>query len=214
MLPSSSPRPPRTPALALALLAASGCSSGTKISRAWSDPTLEKDRYGKVMVLVVAASHARRETAEDRVYKTLTQDGVDVVRSYDSLPDHAIADRERLRETVAASGADALLAIKVTGVNQDSIVQQGREQWVPTDANIDYYGYVTQSYELARKPEVYESLVVSIETTLWDVASRKMVWAVQSDSRSRSETPTTAQLTDDYADVVVKKVRPYLREKR
>jgi hypothetical protein len=214
MFHSSSPRPPRARALALALLAASGCSSGTKISRAWSDPTLEKDRFRKVMVLVMAASHARRETAEDRIYKKLTEDGVDVVRSYDTLPDHAIADRERIREAVEASGADALLAVKVTGVSQDAVVQEGREQWVPSDANTDYYGYVTMSYELARKPEVYESLVVSTETTLWDVASRKMVWAAQSDSRSRSETPTTAQLTDDFADVVVKKVRPYLREKR
>ena len=214
MFPSSSPRPPRARALALALLAAATGCSGTKISRAWADPTLEENRFRKVMVLVIAASHARRETAEDRIYKKLTEDGVDVVRSYDTLPDHAIADRERLREAVEASGADALLAVKITGVSQDAVVQEGREQWVPNGANADYYGYVTMSYELARKPEVYESLVVSAETTLWDVASRKMVWAAQSDSRSRSETPTTAQLTDDYADVVVKKVRPYLHEKR
>jgi hypothetical protein len=200
-------------ALALALLLSSAGCAGTKVSRVWSDPELKKDRYERVMVLVVAASHARRETAEDRIFERLTRDGVAAVRAYDSIPDALFDQRERLRESVRKSGVDALLAVVVTGINRETEVKEGAERWVPSGTGIDYYGYVSTSYGLYRSPELYHELKVSIETTLWDVASQRMVWACQSDSTSGKDTLTTAELTDDYAKVVVEKVRPYLRGK-
>ena len=213
MSPSSSPRSLHGLALAVAvLLCSSGCAR-TQVSRVWSDPELKEDRYERVMILVIAASHARRETAEDRIFNLLTKEGVAAVRAYDSIPDDAFGDRERIAEAVKASGADALLAVRVASVDKETEVKQGREQWVPAGTGVDYYGYVVTSMNLYRTPEMYSELKVTAETTLWDVATRRMVWACQSDSTGLSETVTTAELTDDFANVVVKKARPYLKAK-
>lgn len=213
MSPRSSPRPPRRTSLALALLlACAGCAT-TQVSRTWSDPELTKDRYQKTMVLVVVPNPARRETAEDRIVAELVKHGVTAVASWDSVPDEALTDRERLGAAVAANGADALLAVRVTSTEKETLEFQGREQWVPVATGIDYYGYVSTAYGLYRKPEVSELRKFTIETTLWEVATRRMVWACQSDSESAKQTLTTAELADDYASVVTKKVRPYLRER-
>jgi hypothetical protein len=211
MSPRSSPRPRHRTTLALALLLASVGCAGTKASREWSDSALTKDRYERVMVLALLPNFARRQTAEDRIVAELVRQGVTAVRSWDVLSQEEVAERERIAGAVAASGADALLGVRVASLERDKEVYEGREQWVPVATGIDYYGYVTTAYGLYRKPEVAELLTVTVETTLWDVGTRRMVWACQSDSVSANQTLTTTELADDYAGVVMKKVRPYLR---
>jgi hypothetical protein len=211
MSPRSSPRPLHRSSLALALLLASAGCANTKVSRVWSDPALKPDRYRKVMVLALLPSFNRRQTVEDRIVAELGRDGVAAVRSYDALSQDQVGDREQIRAAVAASGADALLAVRLTSLEKDQQVSAGREQWVPVATGLDYYGYVTTAYGLYRKPEMSELRTFATETTLWDLASAKMVWACQSESVTANETLTTAELADDYAGVVLKKVRPYLR---
>jgi hypothetical protein len=192
------------------LLASLGCAN-TKVSRVWSDPALTEDRYQRVMVLVVVPNAGRRQTAEERIVAELTRQGATAVRSWDALPHEQIGERERIREAVAATGADALFAVRLTSAEMDRQVAEGREQWVPVGAGIDSFGYVSTAYGLYRKPEISELRTFTIETTLWDLATTRMVWACQSDSKSADQTLTTAELADDYAAVVTKKVRPYLR---
>jgi hypothetical protein len=165
------------------------------------------------MVLVVVPSAARRETAEDRIVAELTRQGATAVRSWKALPHEQVGDREQIRAAVAAEGADALLAVRLTAAETQRDVAEGREQWVPTDVGIDSFGYVSTAYGLYRKPDISELRVFSVETTLWDAATTRMVWACQSDSKSADQTLTTAELADDYAGVVTKKVRPYLRRR-
>jgi hypothetical protein len=213
MTPRSSPRSALDAGLALALLlGAAGCGT-TKVSRVWADSGLKDERYQRVMVLVLAASEARRETAEDRIVAELGRGGVQAIRSWEKLSDADLTSRERLGEAVTSAGVDSLLVVRVKQVDKDVEVHQGRESWVPVATGSDYYGYVSTSYGLYRKQEITELLQVTTETTLWDVATRKMVWACQSDSESANETLTTAELADDYAKAVTKKVEPYFRRK-
>jgi hypothetical protein len=209
----SSPRPPLRIALALALLLASAGCATTKVSvsREWSDPALKEDRYQRVMVLAVLPSFNRRQTTEDRIVAELRRQGVTAVRSYDALSEEDAADRERIRAAVAKKGADVLYAVRTASVETEQQVAEGRQQWVPTGTGIDYYGYVTMSFGVYRVPEVHKIVTVTVETTLWDVETARMVWACQSDSVSANATLTTTEVADDYARAVTKKVRPYLR---
>jgi hypothetical protein len=203
----------RTPLGLALLLAAGGCANNTKLSRVWADSALTEGRYEKVMVLVLSPSFGRRQTAEDRIVAELVREGVTAKRSWDALPQEEVGDRERIGAAIAALGADALLAVRVASVDKATEVSAGRQQWVPVATGMDYYGYVSTTYGLYRRPEISEVLTLTTETTLWDVASRKMVWAAQSDSVTAKETITTAELADDYAKVVVKEVRPFLRHR-
>jgi hypothetical protein len=212
MLPRSCPHLPRGAWLAAALLACAACATATtKVHRTWADPGLQEHRYKRTMVLVVVPSEARRQTAEDRIVAQLVREGAKAVRSWDSLPHQDVGERERIREAVTASGADALMAVRLTSSEKQSEVAAGREQWVPVGTGIDAFGYVSNAYGLYRKPEMSEVRTFTIETTLWDVATQRMVWACQSDSTTADQTITTAELADDYAGVVTKRVRPYLQ---
>jgi len=162
-------------------------------------------------VVVVVPNADRRRTAEERIVAELAREGRTAVFSWDTLPMDAAGDRERIAAVVSASGADALLAVRLTKLETKVEEHQGREVWVPTAVGIDYYGYVTTEVNLFRRPDSSELRTFTMETTLWDVASRRMVWACQSDSRTANQTLTTAELADDYAGVVTEKLRPYLR---
>jgi hypothetical protein len=164
------------------------------------------------MVLVVVAKEPRRETAEDRIVATLSREGVAAMTSWDALTPDALGDRERLAAAVAGKGADALLVVKLASMTREEEIKQGREQWVPVGTGIDAYGYVVTAVGLYRKPDASELRVFTIETSLWDVAAKKMVWACQSDSETANQTLTTAELADDYAGVVAKRVVPYLKK--
>jgi hypothetical protein len=218
MTPRPPPASPRRTSLAAGPLAAAlalalaGCAT-TKISRTWSDPELAKGRFQKPMVLVVVAKEARRETAEDHVVAELAREGVAAMTSWDALKADDLGDRERLAAAVGEKGADALLVVKLASLDRQYEERQGREEWVPVGTGIDAFGYVVSAYGLYRKPEATELRVFSIETSLWDVASKKMMWACQSDTESAKQTLTTAELADDYAGVVAKKVVPYLKKK-
>ena len=218
MTPRPQPTAPRRASPAAGLLAAAlalataGCAT-TKVSRVWSDPALAQGRFQKPMVLVVAAKEGRRQTAEDRIVAELAREGVAAMTSWDALGPDDLGDRERLAAAVGAKGADALLVVKLVGLDRQYEERAGREEWVPVGTGIDAFGYVVTAYGLYRKPESTELRVFSVETTLWEVASKRMVWACQSDSETANQTLTTAELADDYAGVVAKKVVPYLKKK-
>jgi len=200
-------------ALAAAVLATVSCSN-TKVARQWADPGLKEAAYRKTLVIVLGtASVNRRETAEDHVVAALGRDGANALRSWDILSAEAIADRAQLARVVEAQGADAILALRVVTALSSEHVTSGREEWVPVGTGMDYYGYVTTSVALYRKPDVTTVRTFVVETTLWDVASRKLVWSAESDTSTASDTITTGEVTDDFAKVVAKRVAPYLRRR-
>ncbi len=197
-------------AAALALAAVAGCSN-TKVARQWADPALREGAYGKALVIVLGTPFNRRQTAEERVVAELARGGVSARRSWDLLPQEALGDRARLAQVVESEAVDAVLALHVVSVKREVEVTEGRQQWVPVATNLDYYGYVSTTVALYRKPEITETRTFQVETTLWDVASRRLVWSAESVSTTANQTITTAELTDDYAQVVAKRVVPYLR---
>ena len=204
--------PIRHLAAAAALLVSVACSN-TKVARQWADPGLKEGAYTKALVIVLGTPFNRRQTAEDRIVAELRRDGVDAIRSWDILPEEAMGDRELLVRAVESQGVDAALALRVVGVKREQEVTEGREQWVPVATGTDWYGYVTTTAALTRRPEVTVVRKFLVETTLWDVASRKLVWSAQSESTTADQTLTTAQLSDEYAKAVAKRVVPYLRRR-
>ena len=200
-------------AAVLLLLAMGACASNTKVMNVWSDPQLKPAPFQKVMVIVIGPSYGRRQTAEDQIVRELTRRGAAARRSWDLLPEGAPIDREHIGKAVETAGADSVLAVRPTYSGERTTVQQGREQWVPVGQELDYFGYVTTNVALYRKPEISEVRTFLVETTLWDVASRKMVWSCQTESKTANQTITTAEVADDYAGTVVDRMEGYLRRK-
>lgn len=200
-------------ALAVAVLAASACSN-TKVARQWADSSLREGAFGKTLVIVQGtATFNRRQTAEDHLVDALAKDGATAVRSWDQLPDAAAPDRAQLAQVVEGLGTDAILVVRVVSVIGDQKVSAGREQWVPTATGIDYYGYVSTEVGLYRRPDISEVRTAFVETTLWSVATRKLVWSAESDTTTASQTITTGEITDDFAKAMVKRVAPYLKRR-
>jgi len=195
------------------LLAMSACANTTKVMNVWADPALKPPPFQKVLVLVIGPSFGKRQTAEDRIVHELTRRGAGARRSWDLLDNDAATDRERIRTAVEAAGTDAVLAVRLLSSEKETTVSQGSEQWVPVGQDLDYFGYVSTNVALYRRPEISTVRTIGLETTLWDVASRRMVWSCQTKSESAKQTITTAEVADDYAGIVAGRIEPYLRRK-
>jgi hypothetical protein len=193
------------------LLAIAGCGNNTKVARQWSADGLKQGSYSKAMVLVLGLPYNRRQTAEDRIVAAFRAEGVKAVRSWDVLPEDQLTDRDSIARAIEAQGVDALFALRVVSVARDERAYEGREQWTPVGTTLDYYGYVATTVALTRKPDEAVVRKAVVESTLWEVASRKLVWSAESESTTASQTITTAEITDDYAKPVTKLVAPYFR---
>jgi hypothetical protein len=196
---------------AVSILLATGACATTKVEKEWADPALKPAPFQKVIVVVIGPSFGRRQTAEDRIVHELTRRGAGARRSWDLLDNDAAADRERIRTAVEAAGADAVLAVRLLSSEKETTVSQGSEQWVPIGQSIDYFGYVSTNVALARRPEISTVRTIGLETSLWDVASRRMVWSCQTKSETAKQTITTAEIADDYASLVADRIERYLR---
>ena len=194
-----------------ALLTMLACRGNTKVARQWSADGLKQGSFDKAMVLVLGVPYNKRQTAEDHVVASLKSQGVKAVRSWDVLSEDQLLDRAAIARAVEDAGADALIGLRLVKVTRDEREYEGSEHWVPTGTTLDPYGYVATTVALTRKPDTAVVRKALIETTLWEVASKKLVWSSQSESTTASQTITTAEVTDDYAKAVTKLVAPYFR---
>ncbi len=200
-----------TAATLLASLAALACRGNTQVARQWSADGLKQGSFDKAMVLVLGVPYNKRQTAEDHIVASLRGQGVKAVRSWDVLTEDQLLERETIARAVEAAGADALVGLRLASVSKDERAYEGSERWVPTGTTLDPYGWVATTVALSRKPDTAVIRKALVETTLWEVASKKLVWSAQSESTTASQTITTAEITDDYAKATMKLIAPYFR---
>lgn len=194
-----------------ALLMMLGCRGNTKVARQWSAEGLKQGSFDCAMVLVLGVPYNKRQTVEDHLVASLKGQGVKAVRSWDVLTEDQLLDRATVARAVENAGADALIGLRLYSVSKDEREYEGSEHWVPTGTTLDPYGYVAYTVALTRKPDTAVVRKALVETTLWEVASRKLVWSAQSESTTASQTITTGEVADDYAKAVTKLVAPYFR---
>ncbi|MEO8486206.1 MAG: hypothetical protein ABI585_07680 [Betaproteobacteria bacterium] len=152
-------------ALALALTA---CAT-TTMRDSWFDPAVRTVPFSKVLVVAVTGDLAQQRIFEDMLAEKLRSVGVDGIRGYRFLPDGR-ASEAQMEAAVTRAGADGLMLVRFKGVRTETEV---RTTMGPGPMGPGWYGWYGRWYGV---PDVYQTRIATVETSLFDVSTTKLVW--------------------------------------
>ena len=173
----------------LIILIIAGCGPTQKITGSWSDPEAKTfGPYKKIFVAVLTQNKDNNYYLETQTAKTLISRGYKVVKSNDIYPPSFSPKndftKEQLVESITKTGCDAILSIALL---DSKIVESYHPGSTYSPYNYGYYGNY-YSYYNYYYPQVYSPGYYSVDKTfyveanLYDVASGKLVWSVQSEA--------------------------------
>lgn len=173
------------PLLVLVLFGLAGCASSTRLVTSWSDPEFAGADFKRIMVLAIMANDLQRRAYEDAFAKQLTRGDVTGIPSYTVMPElDGSEGKEEVRDAVQAVGADAVVIAQLVAVKQQERYVPPRVDYMPSYGfGYGFYGYYGMSYQTVYRPGYMTTdTIVKLETTVFDVASEKMVWAGETES--------------------------------
>jgi len=183
-------------AAAASLLAA--CAS-TTLQSTWRDPGYQGGPFKKMFVLGLSARDVTaRRVLEDVLVAKLRASGTEAVPAWQFLANDGPAGESALTAAVSASGADAMLMVRLLGVDTQLTV------WptpVGPGPRFGWYGYYSGWYAY---PQITQTQVAVVETTLFDVRTQRSVWSATSETLN----PVSVQKdAPGFADVILGSLR-------
>jgi hypothetical protein len=183
--------------LACATLLVAACAS-TTLQTAWYDTTYAGGPFKRILVVGVGANVANRRAFEDIFSQKLSATGTQGVPGYQFLPDDARANEPAWDAGIAQSGADALLVVRVLGVDTKTQVST---MMVPGPMYGGPYYRGWWGPQMYSVPQVTQYDVADVEASLFDVKTKRIVWAATTETVNPS---SVAKETPGYADVIIK----------
>jgi len=167
------------------------CGPSQKITGSWNDPEIKTfGPYKKVFVIVLSQNKDANYELETQMSKTLRERGFEVVRSTDIfLPGMKITEdytMEQFTESIKKRGCDAVLTLGLLDAKIVETYNPGTSYY-PMNYGYygSYYGYYNHYYPQVYSPGYYSvDKTLYLETNLYDVASNKLLWSVQSEARN------------------------------
>ncbi len=182
---------------AIALLA--GCQT-TSFKSAWYDTTYTGGVLKKVVVIANDGTTANSRVFEDIFVQKFNAAGVTGVPGYSTVPLETRAAEGPFATAVAATGADAVLMVRLLRVDtktQVSTMMMPGPMWGPWGG---YYG--GPGWYPATDITQYD--VATVESNLYDVRTKRLIWAATSDTIN----PTTvAKEAPNFADLLIAQFR-------
>ena len=171
----------------------------TSIKSAWFDPSYTGGVMKKIVVVGVGANVADRRVFEDIFAQKLGTAGVDGIPGYTVIPDDARAAEAPFSAAVEKSGAQGALMVRLLGVDTktqvNTMIFPGGFGWGP------YGGMYGAAWYPVAQVSQYE--IATVETSLYDVRSRRLVWAATTETFNPASVP---QETPGYADLIIKQL--------
>jgi len=179
--------------LMLVMLVA-GCAS-TTLRDSWSDASYAGSPFRKWIVVGVGGDTVAKRTFEDIMVAKIRARGVDAVPGYQYLP-QGRANESQLDGAVAAAGADALMMVHLRRVQTRTEVTQAMVPG-PRYPGFGWYGVYGGWYAV---PEVRQYDIATVETTVYAVAGKKLVWSGVTET---FDPRSVAQEAPGFSDVIL-----------
>lgn len=189
------------PAVVALVLAA--CASTPKLTGSWRDPQFTGPAPAKLMVLGISRSDVHRRVFEDGFSNALRAAGKGGVAAYTELPEQGVIPDERIQAAVRKTGSDAVLTARVIRVDRQVDVRPGMAPMPYGPYGRGFYGWYGSAWSMSQ-PDIVQYDVVTIESTLWDMRSGKIVWSGTSET---TQTSDVAKLTEGLAQVLIAKMK-------
>lgn len=171
-----------TAALIVTIALALGCSS-TRIVDTWQAPHLTASdlKFEHVVAIAITQKSARRSMAEDSLARAATRTRVSP--AYTLLNDDERGNVERVRMLLTAARVDGAIVVRLLGAEEKQTYVPGRTYHYGGG----FYGYYGRAGAVVYDPGyVRTDTILTIETSLHDVARGELLWAAISESLNPS----------------------------
>lgn len=186
---------------ALALLA--GCQT-TSIQSAWFDSSYKGGPFRKIVVIASDGTTADSRVFEDIMVQSLQAAGVAAVPGYTTVPPDARRAEAPFAAAVAATGADGVILVRLIRVDTKTQVSTMMMPGPMVGPWGGFYGGGFYGGGFYAVPEVTQYDVASVETNVYSVASRTLVWA----ATTQTVNPTTVEKeAPGFANIVIAQLR-------
>jgi hypothetical protein len=175
------------------------CASAPTLVGSWRDPALKAPVAGKLLVVGITRSDTNRRIFEDGFAQALRAAGRDAVASHTVAGEPGQLTDARLKQAIAASGASAMLTARVAHVDQKIDVVPGMP---PPYYGRGFHGWYGGAWAMSQ-PDIVQYSEATIESTLWDVKTDRVIWS----GTTRTTETDPAQLTAGLSKVLIDKMR-------
>jgi hypothetical protein len=191
---------------ALVTLALAGCQS-TTIQSAWFDSGYTGGPMKKIDVVGIGTDVTNRRVLEDIFAQKLGAVGVEGVPGYTVLPDDARVAEAPFSNAIERSGAQGLILVRLLGVDtktqvSTTVVPAGAgwgPGWGPGYG--PYGGFYGPAWMPVTQVSQYD--VASVEVSLYDVKTRRLVWSATTQTMNPQ---SVAQEAPGFADLIIKQL--------
>jgi hypothetical protein len=181
----------------VALLA--GCAS-VELAQSWKDPQFTTGPLHQVLVFGVSRSDTNRRVFEDQFSQSLKAAGIGAVQSYTLIQESGTIGNDRIKQAVLQTGADGVLVTRVQRVEKRVDVTPG---YVGPAYGMGFYGWYGSAWASV-PPTINQYDVLTLETTVWDMKTEKVVWSGTSKAFDPKDVQT---LTAELSRVLIAKMR-------
>jgi len=177
--------------LAVTLLA--GCST-THVTTTWKAPDVQRLELKKVVAFLVVKDEVVRRNGEHELCERITR--IPCAPAFAVVADADRGDVEKLARQVDAAGFDGAVVLRYAG-------RRTEETYVPPVAPL--WGYYGQGWGMAYDPGyVRTDELVDVETAVYAVKARKLLWAGTTESLDPADVRRTV---DEIVDAVAAAMR-------
>jgi len=187
------------------------CGPSHKVTSSWVSPEAkaEKKKYSKVFIAVLSQNQAAKNIVEADLEKAISAKGFQTVKSSDVFAPNFTKgngdDKAAILAKVRELGCDAI-------VTSALIDKQSEQRYVPGTTTMyspygGYGGYGFGGYYGYMYPTMYSTpgyytteKTYFIETNVFDVASEKMIYSIQSQAYDPNSITSASR---DYTAVIV-----------
>jgi hypothetical protein len=189
-------RTPRLiPVLLLVALSLASCASQNQVVSEWKDPAYAARPGQKVVVMAVAESEINGRIWETAMSKQLAARGFTIVSGSSILGTTGTRpDSAAVAQKIADAGGDLVVVTRVLAIDKETTYVPGSTIVAPGTYYNGYYGLFTHAYTAIETPGyIAENTIVRLETSVFDVATGKLVWGGVSESFNPSSTSSLAE---------------------
>jgi len=180
-----------------AMIVITGCASTTLQSQ-WRDPSYTGGPFRKIFVIGLSAKDVTaRRIFEDVMVARLTAAGVQALPAWQYLQGEGPAAESAAAAAVESTGADAVLMARLVAVDTRISVTPV----VVPGPGFGWYGPYAGWYSgWYAAPQVTQYDVATVETTLFDAKTKRLVWSTTSQTINPASVQKEAPA---FADTIV-----------
>lgn len=177
-------------ALTLAAITA-GCAPQTETVKLYEDKSTARGTYQRLLVVDVAGDPELRRAFENEIVSRLERAGAYAIASHTVLKDsEGGLPQEEINRASLEVGADGILVTHVVSLETEVEREQGREDIVRTCRGGNPVDYFLYDNKILKEPDsVKLALNVVVVSNLYDAASRKRIWSIQSTCFDKADLP-------------------------